>query len=259
MQQQAEEDVPEIEEEEEIDEEELHQISEYEQYQRGHFDPKAKPRRDAQNPDPGPVYDLPQAPSAQVKKDEPGPFYDLPQPLTARYTQVKRKNIPPPVVVPPDDNEYVYAEAAPLPRSRPGSGDFSDFAPEQLSLLYDLLQRMNEGDVYGKTARPSSSLPQALQEDLPLYDDTVSRPVKPPAKQYPLYENEEVIKPGETEDIYDTIDDDPEPTPVRPPLPPKPTPMKRKAKAVKLVPPTEKETRPSTNEEKRKTISKLIF
>ena len=265
MQPQAEQDMHEIEEEEEIDEGELHQSSDYEPYlpSAAYFEPAAKPKRNDQKVEPGPVYDLPQVPTSQFKKNEPDPSYDLPQPLTVRYTQVKRNIVPPKVVVPVDD-EYVYEEITPplnrAVRSRPSSGDFSEFTPEQLSLLQNLLQRMNEGDIYGMTARPSSPLPQPPQEDLPLYDDTVSRPAKPPAKQYPLYENEDVVKPGEFEDIYDKIDDDSEPEPVKPPVPPKPNTMKRKpkqqAKVVKLVPPPAKETRPSTNEER---ISKFIF
>ena len=79
--------------------------------------------------------------------------------------------------------------------------------------------------------------------------------------------NEEAVKPGGIDDIYDTIDDDPEPEPepepVRPPVPPKPIAMKRKpkqqAKVVKLVPSQAMKTQPSTDEEWKKTISKLIF
>ena len=268
MQQPEEEDVQEI-EKEEIDEGELRQ-SEYKQQQSrdspaADFEHKVKSKIDDQKIETGPVYDLPQVPAAQVKKNEPSPSYDLPKPQTPRYTQVQRRNIPSTNVI-PENNEYVYEEGAPSSHTvrniKSGSGDFSGFTLEQLRLLQNLLQRMNEGDVYGMTARPSSPLPQPPREDLPLYDDTISRPAKPPAKQNTLYENEDVVKPGEIEEIYDTIDDDSEPEPVRPPVPPKPIAMKRKpkqqAKVVKLVAPTAKETQPSTNEERRKTISKFI-
>ena len=269
MQQQVEEDVQEIEEEEGIDERELHKTSEYEQYQRGgspatYFELKEKPRRDDKKAVPGLVYDLPQSTTAGFKKNESVSFYNLPQPLIARHTQVQQKNIPPTGVILADDNEYIYEEITPLLRSRPGSGDSSEFTPEQLSLLYDLLRRMNEGDIYGMTTQPSSPLPQPPQKDLPFYDDTVSRPAKAQAKQYPWYENEEVVESGKIEDIYKKINDDsePEPIPAKPPLPPKPTLVKRKpkqkAKVVKVVPPTTKEMQPSINEEKRRTISKII-
>ena len=270
MHQQAEEDVQEIEEQEEIDdsEAELHQSSEYKQHQRRdspttYFEPEAKSKIDARKSDPDPVYDVPQTPAARVKTNEPGPFYDLPQPQTAGpgYKQVQQKSIPPTVVIPADDNEYVYEEVAPPPRSRSNSGGFSEFTPEQLNLLYNLLKRMNEGDIYGVTARSSSPHPRPPQEDLPLGDDIVSRPTILPVKQHPQYENEEVVKPGEIAEIYDTIDDDDseqEPTSINPQVPPKPTARnpKQQAKSVKLVPPTAKETQPCTNEEKRRTISK---
>ena len=219
-------------------------------------------------PDPWPAYGCPEAPYTQIKEKsqqtiEPGPTYDLPRPQRG-YSQIKRKNIPLPtadIAAESDNNEYEeispMLSSAPQIRPRSSCSNLTNFTPEQMSLLHDLLQRESEGDIHSMTSQPVPLYPQPPQEALSHYHDTVIRPVD---KKHPLYS-----KPGNIEEIYDSIedDDDDELVPIRPdvspPVPPKPAIMKRSAQQQSKPKARDRKVQPSIGNETRQTTGKLHF
>ncbi len=187
-----------------------------------------------------------------------GPVYDIPQPLRTEYSRFK-----PRINEPTVDEDNQYEEINPTskprsrlgladtskPRSRPGSADLSDFTPDQLTLLVDLLQRVAENGQYGVPI-PVSPRRRAQPELADIYDDTVV--VKAPRKKGNVYAH------ADSNDFYESIVDDyDEPAaPVKPLPPPKPSTLKKSKQkqgkpSVLGLPYTPS---PSTGDTKRNTI-----